>query len=69
MPYTIDGTPARFAMLSCTRLRQRLALAYSSRYTAAPTPIGTENSVVSPISQMLLTSAGKMPAFAGNRDG
>ena len=32
-------------------------------------PIGTANNVVSPISQMLLTSAGRMPAFSGNRDG
>ena len=56
-------------MLSCTRLRQRLAVAYSSRYTAAPTPIGTENSAVKHDQPMLLTSAGRMPAFSGNRDG
>ena len=34
----------------------------------APKP-PPENNVVSPISQMLLTSAGRMPAFAGKREG
>src|SRR5438034_3983261 len=40
-PYTMEGTPARLAMLISIRSVSQFLGAYSSRYTAAPTPIGT----------------------------
>ena len=40
MPYTIDGTPARFRMLICVSRANRDLPAYSSRYTAQAMPMG-----------------------------
>ena len=40
-PYTMDGTPARLEMLISMSPVNQLRGAYSSRYMAAPTPIGT----------------------------
>jgi hypothetical protein len=40
IPYTIEGTPARFLMFAAMNRVRRESRAYSSRYTAAPTPIG-----------------------------
>ena len=46
---TIEGTPARFAMLISMMRERRVRPAYSSRYTAAPTPTGTASAAVSAI--------------------
>ena len=38
MPYTMEGTPARFAMFIWASRAKRFRAAYSSRYIAVPTP-------------------------------
>ena len=65
MPYTMDGTPARFRTF-VTRMRLILvSVAYSSRYTAAPMPRGTAK-----MSTMTSSSSEPMiPCFTPARKG
>ena len=68
-PYTIDGTPARFDMLISMIEVSLFFGAYSSRYIAAPIPVGTVNAAVSPISHRVPTIAALSPASSVWRDG
>ena len=54
--------------ISITRVSQ-LRGANSSRYIAAPTPRGMENSEVKPITHSVPSSAGFAPASSGLREG
>ena len=67
-PYTIDGTPARLAMLISMKLVSLFLGAYSSKYTAAPTPTGTVNSAVQNMIHAVPAMAERTPDCSGNRD-
>jgi len=69
MPYTMEGMPARLAMLILIRLVRRLRGAYSSRYTAAAMAIGMAMTAVSRMIHTLPTMAGRMPDLEAKREG
>ena len=58
---TIDGTPARLMTARLIALVSQLSRAYSLRYRAAATPIGTDATSATATSQIVPTRAGKMP--------
>ena len=67
-PNTIDGTAARLLMLTSMMSVMRLRGANSSRYTAAPTPIGKDsNKVMSSVNAEPM-SAPRTPACSGSRE-
>ena len=68
MPYTIDGTPAKFEIFSWMNFVINVGLEYSSRYTAAPTPSGTAIRVVNPTSQRLPHNPGIIPESMGSSE-
>ena len=65
-PYTTDGTPARLAMFVWITRFSRPGGAYSSRKTAAPTPIGIAVNATNASSQRLPTSPTLKPSSAGS---
>ena len=66
MPYTIEGTPARLAMLVWINQRNRPGGAYSSRKTPAPMPTGIPIKATSPSSQSVPTIPTRYPASSGS---
>jgi hypothetical protein len=68
-PYTIDGVPDRFETFIFINFVIQLFLAYSSKYTAVPKPIGTANNIVNRIIQILPIIPGSIPALFGNLEG
>ena len=67
-PYTTDGTPARLDMLTSMICVSRFFGAYSSRYMAAPTPIGTVKMAVNAIVIRVPMTAAFTPANSGCLD-
>ena len=57
----MDGTPARLMMARLMIRVSQLSPAYSLKYTAAATPMGTEINNATITSQMVPNRAGKMP--------
>ena len=53
IPNTIDGTPARFVTSAWISLVVFVGLAYSSKYIAAPTDIGTDEIMAMSMTQMV----------------
>ena len=64
----IDGTPARFETFTWIIRENQLRLAYSSRYTAAPTPSGNATAAVIAIMYSVPVTAVKIPARSGLDD-
>ena len=69
IPYTIEGTPARLAILISTNLVILFFLLYSSKYMADKTHMGTEIKVTNVNIHILPDKADLIPALCGNRDG
>jgi hypothetical protein len=65
IPYTIDGTPARFDRLMRMNRTNQVSRAYSSKYTAAPTPTGIAVRNVSRIIQVVPSRPAQIPASSG----
>ena len=65
----MEGTPARLEMLTSSIPVSQFLGAYSSRYTAAPTPMGTVKAAVSPMIQTVPNIAALSPACSGCREG
>ena len=68
-PYIIDGTPAKLEIFISIKDVSLFFEAYSSKYIAAPTPIGILNNPVSPINHMEPNKAALKPASSGFLDG
>ena len=64
----IEGTPARLLMLVSMNRPTRLCPAYSSRYTAAPTPSGTEKMKAMKTTHSEPRMAVRTPAYSGLDD-
>ncbi len=65
----IDGTAARFWMLTSTARASLLSLVeYSSRKSAAPTPIGTMNRTTKAMIQIVPMIAPLRPASSGSEE-
>src|SRR5918994_3271907 len=65
----MEGTPARLEMLTSTILVSQLSAAYSSRYTAAPTPKGTLTRPIIERSHTEPNKAGQMPELTASEEG
>ena len=65
----MEGTLARFAMFVFRRVVKRFVGAYSSRYSAAPTPSGKDITATSASIHALPRIAERTPARSGKRDG
>ena len=62
-PYTMEGMPARFTMARRMARVSRVSRAYSERYTAPPTPMGTATSAVPRVRRSVPTMAGQDSAL------
>ena len=64
-PYTIDGMPESVSVARRTSRTRRLPFfAYSTRYTAAPTPSGTASSSAIAVIVQVFTMAGSIDWFS-----